>query len=829
MPDHAHAAERRRWLAAQVRQYKRLYPRYTRYAALLEEVLLSATQRLAPLAIVQTRPKSVASFAEKALRKRRKYADPVHELTDLCGARVIARTRSEVEALSAFVKERFEIDWENSVDASERLAPAEFGYRSAHYIVSIGPGTDLGLTVPESLLGLKAEVQIRTTAEHAWADVAHDLSYKGAFELPARWQRELAVIAAQLEDVDHAFTRLEEELETYASSYDAYMSDEQIREEIETLETVLGYDAGNAKLAARIGKLAITLGDWRKTVEVLSQHADPERLEAAYPPVLRDLGIALCKQYGEQPAGRGYRRGQRYLEKAIALSPGDCDAIASLAGTWRGIDEDKARELYRQAFEADPADFYSLGNLLEYELERAKNAAILGPLKPVIGASIERCRAQAAVGINLPWVFFGLGKFHLLLGEPYESLRAYAKGVQASTAAFMIEGSIDSVERLAVVRDELPGHEWVRRMLLVGLAARFPSPETMEPLKQLGGRKHRPIEGPVVIVVGSTHPSVEQRMRSYGELMLEAFRGFRGTAISGGTRQGVSGLVGAVTEAYPGRVHSIGYLPTRELPADATPDSRYSEIRRSDGTGFSPLEPIQNWIDLLLSGVRPEDVKVLGISGGGIAAIEYRIALALGASVGVVEDTGREASRLLADEQWTVAQTLLPLPHDAQTVRAFIGPEVSELGFEGRETIGRTIHDTYRRETAVPALPPWEELDEELRESNRLQAEHILAKLRRIGCGTEPVTGREIALMTFSDAEVELMAEMEHGRWTAERLSRGWRSGERRDEERKTSPYLVAWSELPDEMRERDQQTVRRIPFYLASIGLEIVRSSTLA
>ncbi|MGZ4395626.1 MAG: RyR domain-containing protein [Gaiellaceae bacterium] len=806
------AAERREWLARQVKEYTRLHPRYERYAALLEQVLLDATQRLAPLAIVQTRPKSIASFAEKALRKRDKHPDPVHELTDLCGARVIARTRHEVEALAAFVEQRFEIDRENSVDAAERLAPSEFGYRSAHYIVSIAPGAELGVPVPRSVLGLKAEVQIRTTAEHAWADVAHDLSYKGAFELPARWQRELAVIAAELEEVDHAFARLEEGLETYAASYDAYLSDEQIREEIETLETVLAYDPGNAKLAARVGKLAMTLGDWRQAAEVLPKHVD-----SAYPPLLRDLGISLCKL-------KRYGRGRRYLEQAIALAPRDCDAIASPAGTWRGVDDERARQLYEQAFEVDPADFYSLGNLLEYELARAGSTAILAPLGPVIAAAIERCRAQAEVGVNLPWVFFGLGKLQLLRGEPRESLRSYAKAVQASTAPFMVEGSLASLEKLSAVRDELTGYEWARRMLLLGLAAKFPSAGAVERLGELGSRRRRRIEGPVVIVVGSTHPSVEERMRSYRELMLEAFRDFRGTVISGGTEQGVSGLVGAVTEAYPGRVRSIGYLPKSGLPADAVPDPRYSEIRTTDGTGFSPLEPLQNWIDLLLSGVRLDEVKVLGISGGEIAALEYRVALALGASVGIVEDTGREAARLLADEHWAVSQTLLPLPHDPQTVRAFIGWGPTALERRSRETVAEAIHEAYRVDTAVPSLPPWGELDEGLRESNRLQAEHVFEKLRQIGCGVEPVADREIALMRFTEGEIETMAEMEHGRWSAERLAGGWRRGERRDEAARTSLYLVSWSELPEEIRERDRRTVGRIPSYLAGVGLEVRR-----
>ena len=78
--------------------------------------------------------------------------------------------------------------------------------------------------------------------------------------------------------------------------------------------------------------------------------------------------------------------------------------------------------------------------------------------------------------------------------------------------------------------------------------------------------------------------------------------------------------------------------------------------------------------------------------------------------------------------------------------------------------------------------------------------------------------------MTFTDAEVELLGEMEHGRWNAERLSFGWRLGPHKDVERKISPYLVSWSELPEEIRKWDRETVLRIPAYLAEIGLEIRR-----
>jgi hypothetical protein len=389
----------------------------------------------------------------------------------------------------------------------------------------------------------------------------------------------------------------------------------------------------------------------------------------------------------------------------------------------------------------------------------------------------------------------------------------------------MIEGSERSLEALAVIGDQLPGLDWVRRLLLLGRAARFPSAEATRALERLASRPRRAIEAPVVIVAGGTDPRLADELRGYRELLLEAFRDFRGTVISGGTEQGVSGLVGEVGAAYPDRIHSIGYLPGRDLPANATRDRRYREIRRTAGSGFSPLEPLQDWIDLLASGIRPEGVKVLGINGGPIAALEYRIGLALGAAVGVVEETGREADRLLADEHWAGLQAMVPLPPDPQTVRAFIGAGTPTLPPADRETIAKRIHQSYLEESAVPRLPSWADLDEAYRDANRLQADHILQKLRQVGCAVRPVSDRRIALMAFSDDEIETMAEMEHGRWNAERLLRGWRWGSRRDEGARRNPNLVAWSELPDAVRDWDRSTVRRIPQYLAEVGLEVRRA----
>jgi hypothetical protein len=57
-----------------------------------------------------------------------------------------------------------------------------------------------------------------------------------------------------------------------------------------------------------------------------------------------------------------------------------------------------------------------------------------------------------------------------------------------------------------------------------------------------------------------------------------------------------------------------------------------------------------------------------------------------------------------------------------------------------------------------------------------------------------------------------------------ERLRDGWRRGPEKDVEKKISPYLVGWDELPENVKEWDRNTVRAIPRFLAEVGLEIRR-----
>ncbi|MGH3117732.1 MAG: RyR domain-containing protein [Gaiellales bacterium] len=144
--------------------------------------------------------------------------------------------------------------------------------------------------------------------------------------------------------------------------------------------------------------------------------------------------------------------------------------------------------------------------------------------------------------------------------------------------------------------------------------------------------------------------------------------------------------------------------------------------------------------------------------------------------------------------------------------------------------MARAIHVNYRRDQADrkpaddPAMAAWDELPEHLRESNRHQADHMFEKLDAIGCTVQEAGDGGAELFAFTKDEIELMSEMEHDRWTAERLADGWTLGEERDVLNKIHPGLVSWEELSEEVREWDREPVRRIPELLAGVGFEIRR-----
>jgi hypothetical protein len=154
-------------------------------------------------------------------------------------------------------------------------------------------------------------------------------------------------------------------------------------------------------------------------------------------------------------------------------------------------------------------------------------------------------------------------------------------------------------------------------------------------------------------------------------------------------------------------------------------------------------------------------------------------------------------------------------------------------GATRNEIVARAIHEEYVRKQAKdgqtpetnPSMVEWEKLPENLRESNRRQADHIPIKLEAIDCAIAPLSGWRLSPLELTADEVERLARVEHDRWRAERMLDGWKYAPGpKDLARKTTPWLVPWEAMPDEQRDYDRNTVRNLPRFLAQAGLQVIR-----
>jgi len=832
----------------QIERYAEQRPRYQRCARVIRKVLEATADQLAPQAIVMARAKAIASFAEKCQRPGKSCPDPAGTFTDLCGARVITHTQDEVRAVCKFIERSFEIDEANSIDVGQRHKPPEFGYRSVHYIVQFKPGVfpnrDVRVRIPSDLYPdppkernrcpMKMEIQVRTLLEHAWADFSHERTYKRAFRLPRPLERELFGLAAVLEIADGNFDWVDDELRQYFTSYGAHLTRDEMLRELEVQRFVRKYAGRDWKVAHRIGRLALGLGDWDGVIEALEPFA-----RTRHAPVLRDLGFALCMKHKCDTRHRDFKRGQRLLERAIKLAPDDCDARCSLGGTWKKVEKDegrrgnmraearqKAKQSYVAALGRDPDDPYALGNYLEYEIGDQGSLLPARLKQGDIRRAMERCQRHADAGINLPWAYYDEAKFSLLLGKPAKALEAYTRAVDNSQHGDMVSTSLQSLDVLAPFSGELPGFDLCRLFLQLARASRFPECDSLKLLRDETGAAGLALKPPVVIVAGGCDPEREDELETYRKLLADAFDGFEGTVVSGGTKSGVSGMVGDIAESSGGKVRAFSYLP-ETLPADAEVHKGY-DTRRTPGGDFSPLEPMYAWAAILLSSLLPYRVRLLGINGGVISAAEYRMALALGARVGILRGSGREAGGFEKDPGWKTGRLTL-LEVDAVAVRDFVAGGGQGLSVEDRERLAEATHEEYRKLRAGdrapedPALRPWARLSDSLKESNRGQVDGMVAALEAIGCAIVPAAECTDRVQSFEPSEIELMAQMEHARWNLERFCDGWTPGER-DPEQKVTPYMVDFSQLPSEAKENDYDAVVGLPERLIRFGFAIVR-----
>ena len=253
---------------------------------------------------VDARIKTEESLRGKLELKGNKYAT-LSDITDIFGARIITFYTDDVDRIAAIVEQLFEIDWANSVDKRMLHQLDSFGYNSLHYICRM----------PE--FPFRFELQLRTTLQHAWASINHDIGYKTGVEIPREYLRRINRLAGILEMADDEFSRIRSEITDYRRRVQQLVQNGKLD------DVLLDGDTFNSYLQAR------PFDSLNKRIAAINQ------AEIQEVPLIRYLRVFVA--FGCKTLGDVQRLVKQYSEDAYRLARHqlgntDLDIISSAVG-----------------------------------------------------------------------------------------------------------------------------------------------------------------------------------------------------------------------------------------------------------------------------------------------------------------------------------------------------------------------------------------------------------------------------------------------------------------------------------------------------------------
>ena len=253
---------------------------------------------------ITSRIKTEESLKGKLALKGQKYRS-LSDITDILGARIITFYTDDVDRIAAIAEQLFDIDWTNTVDKRKIHETDSFGYSSLHYICRL-PGYEY-----------RFELQLRTTLQHAWASINHDIGYKTGVEIPREYLRQINRLAGILEMADDEFSRIRTEITDYRRRVQTLVKNgklDDVQLDGDTFSSYLQakpFDALNRRIAA------------------INQAEIQEVSLAAYLRVFIALG---CKTLGDVDRMRKQYTEDAYRLARHQLGTTDLDIIASSVG-----------------------------------------------------------------------------------------------------------------------------------------------------------------------------------------------------------------------------------------------------------------------------------------------------------------------------------------------------------------------------------------------------------------------------------------------------------------------------------------------------------------
>ena len=203
-----------------IQEYQRVRPLYEEYVTVIRNVLYEVFKsRDINIHSIEARAKDIDSFGNKASMpspddpSKPYYRNPLSDVTDLAGIRVIVFLPRTLDMVDDVIKSQFEVI--GKTDKALMLVKEEkFGYASVHYLVRFKENRT-NLLEYRRFENLVAEIQVRTILQHAWAEIEHDIQYKAVETIPSIIRRRFTSLAGMLEIADREFQAVQDDDERF--------------------------------------------------------------------------------------------------------------------------------------------------------------------------------------------------------------------------------------------------------------------------------------------------------------------------------------------------------------------------------------------------------------------------------------------------------------------------------------------------------------------------------------------------------------------------------------------------------------------------------------
>ena len=210
--------------------YKALTPDLHKWGAYVDCVLKKELMsRFEDKNAIQIPPsyrlKDEKSFLYKALYRRKSYVNPLLDIEDKVGTRVVVLKSLDIQLAYDLIckSDAWESKTTKSIDQVVEDDPKKFDYQSLHMVVS--PKDDNSDYDKAIRPLLTCEIQIRTLLQHAFAEISHDSSYKGPYKNDKDVIRRLSKSMALMEATDDYFCDIFDLMRSEERIYRNYMND----------------------------------------------------------------------------------------------------------------------------------------------------------------------------------------------------------------------------------------------------------------------------------------------------------------------------------------------------------------------------------------------------------------------------------------------------------------------------------------------------------------------------------------------------------------------------------------------------------------------------